>query len=151
VRLGLTGQLSSEPTDSSNTLLLHEDAWDQELMSQLGLSDLTFPPLRRSDDTAGHITTQVSHRTGLPAGIPVATGAGDILAALLGGGDFSTGKVSLSLGAPVTLSVRLADHVTPARARAAGMTVSQKYYTTPKAQEYTLSSALLMQATETEY
>lgn len=100
LRLALTGAIASDPSDASATLLydLPGDCWFDEVIADLGLRRDLLPPLMPSSEVAGHLTTEAANELGLPAGIPVATGAADTPAAALGTGLLTPGVIQLSLG-----------------------------------------------------
>ena len=72
--------------------------WLREAVGALGLREEIFPPLVASGRSAGTLVRQVARRLGLPAGLPVAAGAGDTAAALLGSGLLEPGPVQLTVG-----------------------------------------------------
>jgi xylulokinase len=84
LRLRLTGQAATDPTDASGTLMfdLARDAWAEPLIDKLGLPRDKLPPVRRSAEVAGRLLAGPAAELGLEPGIPVATGAGDTAAAL---------------------------------------------------------------------
>jgi xylulokinase len=84
LRLRLTGQAATDPTDASGTLLfdLAAGAWAAGLIGALGLPGEKLPPVRGSADVAGPLLPGPAADLGLPPGIPVATGAADTAAAL---------------------------------------------------------------------
>ncbi len=86
LRLRLTGRAATEPSDASGTLLfdLARDAWAWPLIDKLGLPGDKLPPVLASAGTAGPLLPGPAAELGLPAGIPVAAGAGDTAAALFG-------------------------------------------------------------------
>jgi xylulokinase len=88
LRLRLTGQAATDPTDASGTLMfdLARDAWAEPLIDKLGLPRDKLPPLRRPAEIAGRLRPGPAAELGLPPGIPVATGAGDTPAALYAAG-----------------------------------------------------------------
>jgi xylulokinase len=88
LRLRLTGQAATDPTDASGTLMfdLTRDAWAEPLIDKLGLPRGKLPPVRRPAETAGRLLPGPAAELGLPRGIPVATGAGDTPAALYAAG-----------------------------------------------------------------
>src|SRR5215210_235798 len=100
LRLRLTGEALSEPSDASATLLynLETDAWSKPVVEALGLRGDLFPPLVSSGSSAGTLTREAARSLGLPAGLPVAAGAGDTAAALLGSGLLEPGPVQLTVG-----------------------------------------------------
>jgi xylulokinase len=101
IRARLTGEFHAEPSDASATLLydLMGDRWDLEVVSALGLNpDLLAPLLPSAGAPAGHLTAEAGTELGLPAGIPVAAGAGDTAAAALGSGIAGYGDIQLTVG-----------------------------------------------------
>jgi len=101
IRARLTGEFHAEPSDASATLLydLMGDRWDLEVVSALGLdAGLLAPLLPSAGATAGQLTAGAAAELGLPAGIPVAAGAGDTAAAALGSGVMGDGDIQLTVG-----------------------------------------------------
>ena len=108
LRARLTGLFATDSTDAYNTLLLSDDdGWNRALISDLGLPEAIFPEVLGSADLAGVVTATAAAQTGLRVGTPVATGAGDVAAALLGLGDQARGELALSLGTSATLMAPL--------------------------------------------
>jgi xylulokinase len=99
LRLQLTGEVASEPSDASATLLydLEADNWAWDVIETLGLPQL-LPPLVRSSAVAGTLTRAAAAALGVKAGIPVAAGGGDTPCAMLGNGVVQTGVAQLSVG-----------------------------------------------------
>lgn len=108
LRLRLTGLAASEPSDASGTLLydLLADTWAWEVLEHLGLRKELLPPLQPSHAVAEHLTAAAAHWLGLPEGLPVATGAADTAAALLGSG-LEVGEVQLTVGSGAQIAVLL--------------------------------------------
>src|SRR5207248_1009582 len=80
LRARLTGETHAEPSDASASLLydVPGDRWDLEVVGALGLdAGLLAPVLPSAGALAGHLTAGAAAELGLPAGIPVAAGAGD--------------------------------------------------------------------------
>jgi xylulokinase len=104
IRQRLTGLPGTDPSDASATLLwdVVADAWARDLMPALGLAEDLLPPVRESAEVAGVLLAEVAAELGLPAGIPVAAGAGDTAAALLGTG-LTVGPTQLTLGSGAQL------------------------------------------------
>lgn len=100
VRLQMTGEAASDPSDASATLLydLLADTWALDIIEALGLRGDLMPPLVPSGQIAGHLSADAASHLGLPAGIPVATGAADTPSAMLGTGLWRTGQVQLTVG-----------------------------------------------------
>lgn len=85
LRLRLTGEAATDPTDASGTLLfdIGRDTWATEVARALGLRTDLLPPLRPSARIAGYLQPAAARQLGLRPGLPVATGAADTAASLL--------------------------------------------------------------------
>ncbi|MFN3267407.1 MAG: xylulokinase [Deinococcales bacterium] len=99
LRLQLTAQVATDPSDASATLLydLLQDDWAWDVLETLGLPPL-LPPLLASDAIAGTLTLGAAAALGLKPGIPVATGGGDTPCAMLGNGILEPNTAQLSVG-----------------------------------------------------
>jgi xylulokinase len=99
VRLRLTGEAATDPTDASGTLLfdLERDTWADPLVQALGLPIGKLPPVRSSAQVAGVLLAGPAAYLGLPPGIAVATGAADTAAALYAA-DLRDDEAMLTLG-----------------------------------------------------
>lgn len=100
LRLRLTGETAAEPSDASATLLydIASNGWDHELLETLGLRGDLFAPLTNSWEKAGSLTAEAAGHLGLYSGLPVAAGAGDTAAAMIGSGLLEPGLVQLTVG-----------------------------------------------------
>ncbi|MDQ4105957.1 MAG: xylulokinase [Actinomycetota bacterium] len=100
LRLRLTGEAVAEPSDASATLLydLLADGWAYEVVETLGLRTDFLASLVASSAAAGELTREGAEHLGLRAGLPVAAGAGDTAAAMLGSGLGEPGLVQLTVG-----------------------------------------------------
>jgi xylulokinase len=107
LRLRLTGQAATDPTDASGTLLfdLERNAWADPLIEKLGLPREKLPPVRGCADLGGHLLHGPAADLGLPAGIPVAVGAADTAAALFAA-DLGADEAMLNLGSGGQWAVR---------------------------------------------
>jgi len=106
LRLRLTGEAATDPSDATGTALADRDgSWDDALVSRLGLRRQLLPPVVPSGAEAGRLTAEASGELGLPAGLPVATGAGDTLAAALGTGLLDEGDAQLAIGSSAQIVV----------------------------------------------
>ncbi len=112
VRAQLTGVAATEATDASATLLwdLPTDRWSSDAASVFGVEPGWLPPVVESGEAAGSLRPEWADRFGLPAGVPVAAGAADTAAALLGAG-LAAGETQLSTGTGGQLA-RLIDEPT---------------------------------------
>lgn len=100
VRAALTGQWATDPSDASGGLLYDFETrdWAFEIADALGVPLRLLPPIRPSSDCAGVVTTVAAQFFGLPAGVPVAVGAGDTPAAMYGTQLQDTDTIQLSVG-----------------------------------------------------
>ncbi|MCA9317017.1 MAG: hypothetical protein KDB73_16135 [Planctomycetes bacterium] len=102
--LQLTGRHATDRSEASASQVydFRSDDWAEELWQVFEM-----PPLRatvlRSTEIAGYVTPEASDATGLPAGVPVAAGAGDNEAAALGAGALGEGRVAVILGTSGTV------------------------------------------------
>ncbi|MEM0908961.1 MAG: FGGY family carbohydrate kinase, partial [Pseudomonadota bacterium] len=108
VRLWLTGEIATEPSDASGTMLMDcaSATWDDSLCDAAGWSLERLPRVVASHAAAGGLRPHLAARWGLRPGIPVAAGAGDNFACALGVGvaEPGDGVVSLGTSAVVCLS-----------------------------------------------
>ena len=101
LRARLTAEFHAEPSDASGTLLydVPGDRWDLAAVSALGLDERLLAPLLPSSGApAGRLTPAAAAELGLPAGLPVAAGAADTAAAVLGSGVVGGADVQLTVG-----------------------------------------------------
>ncbi len=99
LRLRMTGEAATDPTDASGTLLfdLTSGTWATDLVRSLGLRADLLPAIRDPADRAGRLLPAAAAHLGLPPGIPVATGAADTAAALFAA-DLPAGAALLTVG-----------------------------------------------------
>jgi xylulokinase len=100
LRLRLTGKAAAEPSDASATLLydLLADDWAYPAVEALGLRPELLAPLMPSGKVAGELSGPAANELGLRTGLPVAAGAADTAAAMLGAGLLRPGPVQLTVG-----------------------------------------------------
>ncbi len=100
LRTRLTGDVGAEPSDASATLLydLAADDWSYAAIEALGLRAELLAPLIPSAAVGGTLTGDAAGELGLPEGLPVAAGAADTAAAMLGAGLLRPGPVQLTVG-----------------------------------------------------
>jgi len=112
VRAQLTGVVATEATDASATLLwdIPGDRWSVEAAEVFGVERGWLSPVAAPGEAAGTLRVDWAECLGLPAEIPVAAGAADTAAALLGAG-LSVGETQLSTGTGGQLA-RLVDEPT---------------------------------------
>lgn len=84
LRLRLTGEAATDPTDASGTLLfdLARGTWAADVLKVLKIPAGKLPAIREPADIAGPLLPAAAAHLGLRPGIPVAIGAADTAAAL---------------------------------------------------------------------
>jgi len=100
LRLRMTGEVATEPSDASGTLLYDvvSDNWAREAIWALNLRSDWLPKIIPSSAISGYLTTIASEHLGLRVGLPVIAGAADTAAAALGNGLLEPGLVQLTIG-----------------------------------------------------
>jgi xylulokinase len=119
VRLALTGEVATEPTDAGGTQLFDVASgwWDAALCAAAGWDPACLPPVVETWAAAGGLRPQLAARWGLRAGLPVAAGAGDNMASTLGAGAARPGDGVLTIGTSgVACLVDAAFHPAPGAA-----------------------------------
>jgi xylulokinase len=108
------GAVGGDPSDASATLLwdVEADGWSTDAAAVLGIDAALLPPVRPSRGIVGETTGAL----GLPAGLPVVTGAGDTACAALGTGTLRPGRGQVSIGTGGQILVPLAASAVRAKA-----------------------------------
>lgn len=89
----------------SNLSDTERGAWSAELLEAFGLAEELLPEIVDPLDVVGEVDGRGEAATGLPAGTPVAAGAGDQAAASLGAGVVEPGQVFDSSGTASVLAL----------------------------------------------
>lgn len=100
LRYRMTGELGSEPSDASSTLLFdpfHVN-WSWELLKELQIDPGLLPSIYPSSQIAGTLGREWSKATGLLEGTPVVFGGSDQALQALGNGVVQPGTVSCTIG-----------------------------------------------------
>lgn len=116
VRLALTGEVASEPSDAAGTQLLDVAGarWDQELCDAAGWDIAHLPPVVDSWAEAGRLRPTLCARWGMTGPVSVAAGCGDNMGSTLGAGAARPGDTVVSIGTSgVTCIVDRAFHPGP--------------------------------------
>lgn len=106
----LSGVTSCDYTTASTTGLLDlaGNTWATALLTQLQLPTDKLPVLLAADTPIGLVTRSAADATGLPAGLPVYTGAGDLAATTVGVGAGEPGRFYCYLGTSGWIATTLA-------------------------------------------
>lgn len=102
LRLKLTGNVHSDRTDASATLLLDNrtGTWSGAVADLLELPGHILPELVASTANTGYVSGAAASEIGLPPGarVPVVAGAGDGVSAALGLGIVAPGQLGITVG-----------------------------------------------------
>jgi xylulokinase len=74
------------------------EGWSGELINRFGLRRDHLPEIVEGTASPGGLTAQSAAELGLPQGLPVIAGAGDVCASAIGSGAVDDGELHLSLG-----------------------------------------------------
>lgn len=119
VRLALTREVATEPSDAGGTQLLDvaSGRWDPGLCNAAGWDPAHLPPVLDSWAEAGRLTPDLCARWGMAGPVSVAAGAGDNMGSTLGAGGARPGDAVLTIGTSgVACIVDTAFHPGPQRA-----------------------------------
>lgn len=106
IRLRLSGELATDYSDASNTLLfdIHKGKWSPEILELLELAEEYLPKPVPSMTIIGKLTPIVAQSTGLQPNIPIIAGAGDSSAEAVGSGLVDEGPVLSVIGTAGNIS-----------------------------------------------
>lgn len=96
----LTGRLATDPSDAQSTAMaeIGGTQWSERLSALAGIETSLLPAILPAAEVAGTVTPAASRACGVPAGKPVATGAGDVAALAVGCGIVAPGRTAITLG-----------------------------------------------------
>jgi xylulokinase len=105
INLMLTGEVASDASDASGTLLfdIREREWSVGMIERLDIRRDWLPEVFESCDRLGSLTEEAAAATGLAAGTPVAAGGADNACGALGMGVTGEGQVAVSIGSSGTV------------------------------------------------
>ena len=83
-------------------------AWDEDACRALGVPREMLPDCGPATRLAGRLTGPAANALGLPSGVPVAVGSGDVAASQVGAGAIAPGDAHLSLGTATYFGITLA-------------------------------------------
>lgn len=100
LRYCLIGELGSEPSDASSTLLFDtvHRRWSTALLDALQMEPSLLPPIHESAEIAGGLKADIAAAIGLRYGTPVVYGGSDQALQALGHGIVEPGVVSCTIG-----------------------------------------------------
>lgn len=105
LRFRMTGTLSTDFSDASGTLAwdFAKRQWDDFVLSAVAIPSAFFPQPCESSHGSGTLSYDAASEMGLKAGTPIAVGAGDVAAAVIGSG--MTGANTLLINAGTAAQV----------------------------------------------
>jgi xylulokinase len=105
IRYRLTGELATEPSDASATLMYDTARlrWSREILDAMELNGSLLPPVGGSSEVLGRINDAGAAATGLPTGTPVVGGGADNACGAAGVGVVAPGEAVASWGTSGTL------------------------------------------------
>lgn len=100
IRRRLTGELATDVSDASGTLLLDvvKRRWSKRLLSKLELDADLLPRCYESEEVTGTLTQEAAQALGLTTACRVVGGAGDCAAGAIGNGIVRRGLLATSIG-----------------------------------------------------
>ncbi len=100
IRLKLTGNMASEYSDASATLLfdITGGKWSQQLLNIFKIEENILPAVFGSTELAGSVTRKASEETGLALDTPVVYGGGDQIMQAIGNGVITDGSATVNIG-----------------------------------------------------
>lgn len=100
VRLLMTGEKATEPSDAAGTLLfdVQQGRWSGEMIAALQLDASTLPLVCGSASVTGELTESAAEALGLAQATPVVGGGADNAAAAVGSGVVGQGTLQTSIG-----------------------------------------------------
>jgi xylulokinase len=111
VRYRLTGELASEPSDASGSLMYDtaHRRWSRELMDAVSLPMSLLADVGGSAEVLGRVTPAIAKLTGLASGTPVVGGGADNACGAVGVGAVVVGEAVASWGTSGTVLAPMAE------------------------------------------
>jgi xylulokinase len=105
IRFRLTGDIATEPSDASGTLMFDPAAmrWSREILDAVKVPMSILPKVGGSSEVLGRVTAEIAHQTGLVEGTPVVGGGADNACGAAGVGAVTPGEVVASWGTSGTV------------------------------------------------
>lgn len=113
IRLHLTGEYVTDPSDASGAWLLDATTrdWSPDVLEACGIDRAILPGIVEGTQVSGILRPELALRWGMPARVVVAGGAGDVAAGAIGIGAIEPGRAFASLGTSGQLFVAADRHL----------------------------------------
>ena len=107
INFSLTGEVAIDYSEASGSFLMDAESrvWSSELANALNVDLEKLPDIQQSSQIMGLVHAKAAELTGIPEGIPVVTGGGDMLCMLLAAGLSKEGIASDITGTSSIFSV----------------------------------------------
>jgi xylulokinase len=107
IRLKLTGERATEPTDACGTHFMETRTgeWAPDLVALAGVEAGWLPPVLAATDVGGCLLPDLAERWGIPKKTVIAVGAGDNMAGSVGVGVGNPGDAVISVGTSAVMSI----------------------------------------------
>jgi len=115
----LTGNIATDPSDASNTGLLHLKslAWHEDFLEILGIDLDKMPRILPSTAVVGKLSHEAARTVGLTEGTPVVLGGGDVACGTAGAGAVTEDVPYMCLGSAAWVSVATREPIIDLSAR----------------------------------
>jgi xylulokinase len=112
IRLHLTGERATDPSDAAGTWLLDEArrTWSPRAIAAIGLDPALLPRLVEGSAPSGTVRPDIAARFGLRPGVVVAGGGGDTMVGGVGIGAVADGRAFVGLSTSAQLFVAADAH-----------------------------------------
>ncbi|MHB1347027.1 MAG: FGGY-family carbohydrate kinase [Candidatus Humimicrobiaceae bacterium] len=107
---------------------LKKSQWSEEILRKLELDINKMPKVIKATEIIGQTTKEVKELTGLPEGVPICAGCGDVAAGLVGSGILSPGQIMDVSGTANIMCVNLKDFKYHPNFSAIKSPISESYY-----------------------
>ena len=100
LRLGMTGDMATDPSDASGTLWLDVErrSWSSPMLDACGMTTSAMPRVVEGSQPTGTVRPDLAAEWGLSPSVIVAAGGGDNACGAVGVGVVSPGQALLSMG-----------------------------------------------------
>ncbi|MDA4848488.1 FGGY-family carbohydrate kinase [Hoeflea poritis] len=108
LRFRLTGEIATDRTEAAVIPgSTRQRTRSDDMIALFGLQDCAglLPPVADSESVAGLLNAEAADQTGLPEGLPVAVGAGDVPSTMIGAGAARPGSALAVLGTACMVGV----------------------------------------------
>jgi xylulokinase len=112
IRLRLTGERATDPSDAAGTWLLDEArrAWSEHAITAVGIDPALLPRIIEGSAPSGVLRESIARRFGFSRGVIVAAGGGDTMAGGVGIGAVEEGRAFVGLSTSAQIFVAANAH-----------------------------------------